>query len=350
MRIETLETPVPVVDLEVVDANIHRMQTWCDTHRLRLRPHVKTHKLPWLAHRQLRAGAQGIAAQKLAEAEVMAMSGIDDILLTYNVIGEAKVERLARLAQLCRMQVALDNPHAVRAASRAAQRAGVTVPVLIEFDSGGDRTGVRSAQEALSLARFVTEQPGLRLAGLMTHPFGPQVEETTREIRTLLTQHGLGLATLSVGGTPTAKMAHRLAGVTELRVGTYVYNDRMMVHAGVAKYQDCALHIYATVVSTPSPDRVILDAGSKTLSSDLIGGLDGYGYLPEFPDATLERLNEEHAIVDVAACSIKPTVGQCVRILPNHVCVVSNLHDQVVWHRRGEILMHAAVLARGTTR
>lgn len=348
MRVSELETPLAVVDLDTVDRNITRMQAYADAHGLRLRPHIKTHKLPFLVHRQLRAGASGICAQKLSEAEVMALCGIEDIRLTYNVIGEAKARRLARLAGLCRVSVALDNAPAAEAVSRAAVLAGAVIEVLIEFDAGGDRMGVRTAAGALALADHLARLPGLRLVGLMTHPLTARTAERAAEIRALCAgRHPL--PELSVGGTPGALRAHEVPGATELRVGTYLFNDRMMVQAGAATPEDCALHVHATVVSRPTPDRAILDAGSKSLASDLLAELPGHGGLVEYPEASIVRLNEEHAIVDLTGCQRVPAVGERVRIVPNHVCVVTNLHDHLILARGEEVLARPRVLARGQT-
>ncbi|MBV9673266.1 MAG: D-TA family PLP-dependent enzyme, partial [Verrucomicrobia bacterium] len=138
---------------------------------------------------------------------------------------------------------------------------------------------------------------------------------------------------------------------TELRAGTYIYNDRMMIAAQAASPQDCALAILATVVSRPTVDRAIIDAGSKTLSSDLLaaGQEAGYGFLPDYPDAIIARLNEEHGIVDLTGCVRKPEIGERVRIIPNHACVVSNLHDQIYLHRKGHVLAQLPVYLRGKT-
>lgn len=352
-RIEELETPVPVVDLDVVERNLGRMQAYADAHRLRLRPHIKTHKLPRFAQRQVGLGAAGITCQKLGEAEVMADAGLDDILISFPLIGPAKALRLAALARrVTTLQVAADSLAALDTAAQAARDSGRQIGALIEFDSGARRTGVGSVPEAVALARAARER-GLRCDGLMTYPAGPATADFIAGAR-LADQ---GFTTFSAGGTPTARNLHEIAGITEMRVGTYIYHDRTMVGLGAAALDDCALHVHATVVSRPTPDRAIIDSGSKTLSSDLLppdlvqrGFGAGYGLILEYPDAVIERVNEEHGMVDLSAGERRPEIGERIRIVPNHVCVVTNLHDEVVLARDGVAREIVSVSARGRTR
>ncbi|GGJ57276.1 alanine racemase [Deinococcus roseus] len=343
-----LETPVLVVDLDTAERNLRAMQQYCDQHHLNLRPHIKTHKMPLLAKLQLQLGAVGLTVQKLGEAEVMQDAGCEDLLLTYNILGAAKIQRLARLLRRGKVQVTADNLPTLEAVQQAAQQAQVILPVHIEFDSGGGRTGVRTAQQALELLQFIQNSPDLEFAGLVTHPLTAQTAERVQQIQQAF--QGTPIPALSVGGTPAARTAHLCPGVTELRVGTYIFNDRMMVHKGAATLQDCALHVHATVLSTPEPGLFILDAGSKTLSSDLVSGCEGYGLVLEYPEATIARLNEEHAMVTLPAGQPAPEVGDRVRIVPNHVCVTVNLQDTLVLHRSGVVCDVQPVLARGKVR
>ncbi len=352
MRIEDLDTPVPVIDLDRVERNLQKMQAYCDQHGLRLRPHIKTHKLPQLAHRQVALGACGITCQKLGEAEVMADAGLEDILISYPLIGPAKAMRLAALARRIRMQVAIDNPLALETAARAATAAGAEIGVLVEFDSGYKRTGVATVNEALALAAHVRDSAGLRFDGLMTYPSNASTAGFVAEAHQRFAAEGIAIAVVSGGGTPVAWQAHTIAGLTEYRVGTYIYHDRATVGAGVATLDECAFHLLATVVSRPAPDRAIIDSGSKSLSSDQVPSEygPGYGLLVDYPDAVITRLNEEHGTIDLSASARKPVLGERLRILPNHVCVVSNLHDAVVATRDGEVVENWVVAARGQTR
>jgi D-serine deaminase-like pyridoxal phosphate-dependent protein len=351
LRIDELDTPVPVVDLDIVEHNLKKMQAYCDSHGLNLRPHIKTHKIPAFAQRQVELGAKGITCQKLGEAEVMIDAGLDDVLISYPLVGATKADRLAALSRRARLRVAVDSSLAVETVAAAARASNVPIGILVEFDSGNRRTGVVSVDEALALAIQV-EKSGLRFDGLMTYPSTEATAEFVAEARDRFAKAGLAIATVSGGGTPNAWQAHRIAGLTEVRVGTYIYHDRATVAVGAADFGECALHLHATVISRPTADRAVIDAGSKSLSSDRIDPAagEGYGLIRGYEDAVIERLNEEHGVIDISRCSRKPQVGERVQILPNHVCVVSNLHDESALSRDGLLVDTRRVEARGKTR
>jgi D-serine deaminase-like pyridoxal phosphate-dependent protein len=351
MLIRELQTPVPVVDIDIVRRNIRRLQLYCNQHGFNLRPHIKTHKLPLFAHEQCKAGATGITVQKIGEAEVMAQTGITNILLTYNVLGQDKAERLAHLTNFARVSVAIDNEKALATVGWAASQASGPISVLIEFESGGNRQGVQTPEQALTLATEAAKHSMIEFKGLMTFPTTATTAEFLREALPLFRKAGIAVPVISGGGTPDAYRTHTLAQINEIRAGTYIYNDRMMIAAKAASVEECAVTIQATVVSRPTDERAVIDAGSKTLSSDLLptGQGDGYGLLPDYPDASITRLSEEHGIVDVARSARKPEVGERIRIVPNHVCVVTNLHDEIILHRDGTVLAKLPVYLRGKT-
>jgi D-serine deaminase-like pyridoxal phosphate-dependent protein len=346
-----LETPVPVVDIEIVRRNILRLQHYCDAHEFKFRPHIKTHKLPLFAHEQCKAGATGITVQKLGEAEIMAQTGLTDILLTYNVLGQAKSERLAHLTHFAHLSVAIDNEKALESVAWAASRASRPIGILIEFESGGNRQGVQTPEQAIALAKTALKHSMIEFKGLMTYPTSSKTAEFLDRALPLFRNAGIETPVISGGGTPDVYRTHKLAPVNEIRAGTYIYNDRMMIAAKAATLEQCALTILATVVSRPAPERAIIDAGSKTLSSDLLpsGHGDGYGLLPDYPDAIITRLNEEHGVIDLGRSVRKPDLGERVRIIPNHACVVTNLHDQIHLHREGEVLAALPIYLRGKT-
>lgn len=352
MRIDELDTPVPVVDLDIVEHNLAKMQAYCDSHGLALRPHIKTHKIPAFAHRQVELGAKGITCQKLGEAEVMIDAGLDDVLISYPLVGTAKADRLAALSRRARLRVAVDSALAVETVAAAARASNVPIGVLVEFDSGNARTGVVSVQEALDLAIRIEKSPGLRFDGLMTYPSTAATAAFVAEARQRFAKAGIPITVVSGGGTPNAWQAHEIAGLTEVRVGTYIYHDRATVAAGTAGFDECALHLHATVISRPTADRAVIDAGSKSLSSDRVDPAagSGYGLIRGYEDAVIERLNEEHGVIDLSRCSHKPQVGERLQILPNHVCVVSNLHDEIAVSRGGVLIDTRRVEARGKTR
>jgi D-serine deaminase-like pyridoxal phosphate-dependent protein len=352
MTIDDLDTPAVLIDYDRLQANILRMQRYCDAHHLAFRPHVKTHKIAHIAQMQLAAGATGLCCQKLGEAEAMIDAGHTHILIPYNIVGSIKIRRLLSLSQRATVAVAADSAVVVEKIGAAARQAGLEVPVLIECDTGHKRAGVQSPAAALALAQLVVETPGVRFGGLLTYPTHPV---TTREFMgaavAMFAAQRLAIPCISGGGTPLGYEAHTVPQINEHRAGTYVYHDRSTVGFGVATWDECAMRILATVVSRPTPERAILDAGSKTLSSDTVFGhpeATGHGRITEYPEAVIRSLSEEHGIVDTTAYTRGFDVEERVTIIPNHACVVSNLHDRVYTVRGDTVLDCWPVTARGT--
>lgn len=342
-----LDTPAAVVDLDIVERNIARLQAACDRAGVGNRPHIKTHKSAVIAQRQLAAGAIGLTCQKLGEAEAMADAGARDLLISYNVVGAAKHARLRALAARVNLTLCCDSRTVADGYSQALGGQG-QVPVLVECDTGRHRCGVNSPEAVAELARHVAGLRGLHFAGVLMYPpdgdLQPSLEFLARA-RAACARLGLDLRTVCSGGSPNWSQIGAL-DETEYRAGTYIYNDRQMVRLGAAAAADCALLVFATVVSHPEPGRVIIDAGSKTLSSDLAGFQD-FGLLVDHPEARLYKLAEEHGFVDVSQCHRAPEVGEVVRILPNHVCPVSNLFDTLLAVRGGEPVERLVITARG---
>jgi D-serine deaminase-like pyridoxal phosphate-dependent protein len=342
-------TPAVAVDLDRVERNIARLQAACQAAGVANRPHIKTHKSPVIAGLQRAAGAGGITCQKLGEAEVMAEAGFDDILISYNILGEEHIGRLAALMGKATMTVCADNPTVVEALAMAAERAGRSLGVLVECDTGRQRAGVETPGEAIALARSIAGREGLEFAGFLLYPPETAMAATQRffdEALAGVRAAGLEPRIVSTGGTPNIVNLGKIAGATEHRAGTYVFNDRMMVACGAASLDDCALNVIATVVSRAGADRGIVDSGSKTLTSDT-GGLDGHGLILEHPQARIHKFAEEHGFLDLSACNDRPAVGDVVRIIPNHVCVVVNMVDRLIATRGDEIVGEIPVAARG---
>ncbi|UGY13796.1 D-TA family PLP-dependent enzyme [Bradyrhizobium septentrionale] len=345
-------TPCAVIDMDRVERNIARIQAACDQAGVANRPHIKTHKNPTLAQLQVKAGAKGITCQKLGEAEIMADAGIDDILISYNLLGDEKMARLGALQGKANVTVAADNSVVVGDLPKAAAASGRPLSVVVECDTGRKRAGVETPAEAIALAREIAASKGLSFAGFMLYPTETGWADAQKfydEALAGVRAHGLDATIVSTGGTPNLVNLGKLKGGTEHRFGTYIYNDRMQVAAGVASWDDCALHIYSTVVSRAGPERGILDAGSKTLTSDT-GGLEGHGLILEHPEAKIARFAEEHGFLDLSRSNTRPNVGDVVRIVPNHVCVVVNMMDEVVMVRGDEIIGTLPVAARGKLR
>jgi D-serine deaminase-like pyridoxal phosphate-dependent protein len=346
MHISQLETPVAVVDLDRLERNISRLQSYLDVHGIANRPHIKTHKIPEIAHMQLKAGAVGVTCQKLGEARVMADAGIRDIFLPYNIVGATKLEMLMELARRSNLSVTADSEFTVRGLAYAAQSAGLTLPVLVEMDTGLGRCGVQTPQAAAELAQQIADSPGLQFGGLMTYPTSTTTDVFVRETRALLDRVGLSAERVSGGGTPGMWQAHLHPEINEHRAGTYVYGDRYILQAGAMQLDECALSVITTVVSRPTAERGILDGGSKTFSSDVLG-LEGFGLLLEYPNARLYTLSEEHGYVDFSDCDSRPAVGERVTVIPNHCCAVTNLFNEIVGVRGVQVEVVWPVAARG---
>jgi D-serine deaminase-like pyridoxal phosphate-dependent protein len=348
-RLADLNTPVPVVDIAIVERNVQRWQVRCDTLGIANRPHIKTHKIDGLARYQLAMGAAGITVQKLGEAEVMADHGISDMLLTFNVVGAPKLARLAVLMKRTAIAVVADNAAMLAGLAGAAQSANRRLRVLVECDTGGGRNGVQSPDAALQLALQINALDGLQFAGLMTYPragLRQPAQDFLRTAQRFIVAEGLSCDVITSGGTPDMWRDEGLEGISEYRAGTYVYNDRSQVVRNVCGFEDCALTVLSTVVSTPTADRVIIDAGTKALTSDLLG-LTGYGVVGGNVSVVVKDANEEHGILDVSAAPGRYHVGDLVRIVPNHVCPVSNLFDRVVFVQGETVLGAVRVDARG---
>jgi D-serine deaminase-like pyridoxal phosphate-dependent protein len=352
MRVEQLDTPSVVIDASRLEANIARIQKLIAAHGKMNRPHLKTHKIPQIGRMQIAAGAVGLTCQKLGEAEVFIDAGVcDDFLLTFNIVGREKTERLMLLsARVKRLAVVADNDTVLKGIAEAGVRHSRDVPFLIECDTGFGRNGVQTPEAALDLARTALRMPRLKFEGLMVFPnTAPRTSDFFERAIQLFHDAGIPLPVLSGGGTPALNSLADYPMMTEHRAGTYVYNDVMQVHSNVATWDDCAMTVRATVVSRPTADRAILDCGSKMLTSDQYY-VKHYGRVVEYPDAVIASLSEEHASVDLSQCRARPRVGDVVNVIPNHCCVVSNMVDQVNVVRHGEVEAAWDVAARGKVR
>ncbi len=349
MTIDDIDTPAVLIDLDIVERNLKAAQDYADAHGLKLRPHVKTHKLPRFALAQMALGAIGITAQKLGEAEAMADGGVTDIFLPYNIIGPRKLDRLLALHQRVTLSVTADSIVTLDGYAQRYSDPAHPLPVLIECDTGGGRCGVQNGVEAITLARAITAAPGLSFGGLMVYPKKGDVEGTKAWLDTAvekLTAVNLRPPVISTGGTPDFHRAAEVTHATDHRPGTYIYNDRMQVGWGAATWADCALTVLATVVSRPTDSRAILDTGSKALAADA-APQGGHGRIVEYPYAVVTGLNEEHGMVDLTACTTKPIIGERVHVIPNHACVVTNLLDKVHLMRGDQVEEVAVVTSRG---
>lgn len=363
-----IDTPVLIIDEETLLANIGRMAAFAKQNGVKLRPHFKTHKIPQIAQLQMRHGAVGITVAKLGEAEVALQAGITDILVACPIVGEAKLRRLLHLARQAKVIVAFDSLEAARQLNRAALDNNTVIDIYIEVDTGLRRCGLPPGTGIMTLARQVAAMPGLRLLGLMTHAghvYGTADPGKVAEIglaegasmvalADALRREGIPIAEVSVGSTPTVPHSGRVAGVTEIRPGNYVFNDAIQIGLGVAAARDCALRVLATVVSAPEPRRRIIDAGSKVFALDKgahgAAVVKGFGVVLGHPGWELTRLSEELGIMEAETDLPGPAIGDSVEIIPNHACTAMNLASEVFVRRAGEMAAVWPVAARGQVR
>ena len=357
--LDQIDTPAAVVDVDRMHANLRSAAEYCRAHGLAWRPHAKTHKSPLLAAEQVRAGAVGVTVATPREAEVMAQA-VDDLLLAYPPIGAAKLARLMALPERVRLTVGLDSAEALRGLAEAARQAGRRVGVLVEVDAGMGRVGVQSPDAAVALARAAADAEGVEYRGVMFYPghVRDRVERQEDAVRALSERMGrtleaLGAAGLapqvvSGGSTPTFWRSHEIAGLTEVRPGTSIFNDRTTSEIGACAWDECAYSVLATVVSTAVPGQAVIDAGSKAISKEEIrADTVGYGALLDRPEVVVKSVSEEHGLLDLSRTDWRPRIGERVRVVPNHVCVSVNLQERVYGVRGDEVVQAWDVAARG---
>lgn len=351
-----LDTPALLIDLDKMESNIQTMADYFTTVNAVLRPHLKTHKTPMLAHKQIAAGAIGITCAKLGEAEAVIHAGIRDVLIANQIIGRQKIARLVNLAKQSEIMVAVDNAQNVTDISAAAAAKGVTVRILIEVNTGMNRCGVEPGQPALELARHVLRSPNLQFEGLMGYEghtvakpnYAERKDAASQSVQLLvdtkhhLEKHGVPVSIMSGGGTGTFSITGSVPEMTEVQAGSYIFMDATYGNVeGVGEHFACALTVLATVVSRPTPERVIVDTGMKVLAKEFgipqplgIEGLEMAG------------LSEEHGKLNADA-SVSLTPGDKLEILPTHCCTTVNLHDRYYGIRDGIVESVWDIAARG---
>jgi D-serine deaminase-like pyridoxal phosphate-dependent protein len=350
---DEVDTPMLVVNPETMLANIDRMATELATRNVALRPHAKTHKCPEIARLQVSHGAIGLTVATLGEAEEFAAHGFEDLFIAYPLFVQGgKADRLRHLTERIRLRIGVDSELSAQALAHSVGQAGIGV--MIEIDSGQHRSGVRPEQAGDLGAHCASL--GLEVDGVFTHgghgylpgsaaAAGADESNSLRLAADSLAGVGLSCSVQSAGSTPTA-LSSATGSVTEERPGTYVFNDAQQLKLGVARPEDLAVVIAATVVSTAVPGQVVIDAGSKALSSDRAGFLPGYGMVPELGGAFVTSLSECHGVVHLTDVA-PPTVGSLVRVVPNHVCSAVNLFDSFGVVSNGHLIDQWPITARG---
>lgn len=359
-----IDTPALVVSEEIMQRNIASMAAFASSVGVNLRPHIKTHKTPQIARLQLAAGAIGVTCAKVGEAEVMVhQAGVEDVLLAYPTIGDAKIERIVALMDNARIVVAVDSLAAAQSVSASLTRFDARLDVVVEVNTGQDRSGVRVGAETVATALEISHLPNLEVIGIMTHEgqansaspedieavalaAGEAMVETAKALR----RHGLFISMVSVGSSPASRYTPTVAGITEMRPGTYVFNDNSVFRYGRQGVDDCAARFVATVVSRPASERAVLDTGSKCLAMDPSRSHPGHGYIVGHPNVHIVKLSEEHGVCTVPEGETGFEIGDRVEIIPNHICPTVNLMNELLIVRDGHVVDTWAVAARGMVR
>jgi D-serine deaminase-like pyridoxal phosphate-dependent protein len=361
-RYAQLDTPALVIDLSVLERNIAEMARAAADAGVGLRPHTKTHKSPEIARMQVDAGASGITVAKLGEAEVMVDAGLNDILIAYPIVGDQKLERLRALVARASVRVSLDSVVVANGVGRVGTDAGASIPVLVEVDTGLHRMGRAAGEASAELALDIAAVPGVEVVGLLTHAGHAYRAADHDDLRRVAEREaldlletaercaraGLHVQEISVGSTPTARTATAVPGVTEIRPGTYVFNDVQQMRLGVAIAETCAARVLTTVVARPTGDRFVLDGGTKAFTSDGGDGppFPGRGVVVGRQDLILEFMNEEHAVGRVLGGG-SLAIGDRVEVIPLHACTCVNMFDVAYGVRNGEVAREIPIAARG---
>lgn len=359
-----LPTPALLIDLDRARENIRAMQARADALGLRLRPHIKTHRMPFFARMQVESGASGIACAKIGEAEVMADAGIDDIFIANEVIGLDKYERLRALHRRIRVRIGIDNE--VQLAQMEQVFAGEERPleVLIEYEVGEVRTGVVEDEQLIALVRAIQRCRHVVLRGIFSHeghtyraadPDDCRAKarlayERTVRAADLIRSLGADIDTVSVGATPSVMNGGWYEGITELRLGTYIFFDVGQSNA-IGDFSRCAATVLSSVISKPHGERVVLDAGAKALVSQNrptgICATAGFGAVKGAEWITVANLYDEHAVLNSAELRDRVRVGDKVEVIPSHVCPTVNLYDCAYLVSGGQVLQALPISCRG---
>ncbi len=356
-RVEDLDTPVLLVDLDALEENIAQAAALFKGRGVSWRPHTKGQKVPAIAHMEVAAGAIGVTCAKLGEAEVMAACGIKSILIGSQVVGPHKAVRLANLCRRSEVIVAVDSLYNIEELAQAAQCAGVTIPVVIEVDIGMKRCGVQPGEPALRLAQEICARDGLRFMGLMgweghIRRIADVAERETScrqsvgllvETAELCRQHGLPVEIVSCGGTGTHEFSSLVPGVTEVQAGGIIFNDVYYSRLGL-KHRP-AMTVVSTVTSRPDPRRIVTDAGKKTMSSD-----SAPPHPIGIPGVQTARFSAEHGSIELDAPLESPSVGDKVTWIVGYGDTTVALHDELVGFRNGVVEVVWPILARGKLR
>lgn len=362
INLADVDTPALLLDIDKMERNIEGIASFSKEAGVAVRPHIKTHKSIEIAKRQIESGAIGLTVAKVGEAEVMVDGGITDILIAYPLVAKKKLERVRTLMKKAVITVAIDSIEQAKILQDFFTEKN-PLNVMIKVNSGLNRVGVEPNEEVLELAKYIDELSALKLTGIFTHAGHSYAAKSEIEIDKIAKEEadavlksaelceaaGIKITTRSIGSTPTFKKAGLVEGITEIRPGNAVFYDMVQVGLGVATIEQCALTVMASVVSKKA-DRIVIDAGSKTLALDQgahgNASIAGHGFVKEHSEFVIERLSEEHGVIPISGeTDIK--LNDRLTIIPNHACVVANLFNHYLIHRNGKVIERWKVDARG---
>jgi len=365
MKIEELDTPSLLIDREIMIDNIHRMQAYADQYHVHLRPHTKTHKMPVLAKLQEKAGAAGITVAKVGEAEVMAENGLKDIFIANQIVGEAKIRKIKKLAETINISFGVDNIAQIEMIENVFPDSEKPAHVLAEIEVGENRSGVIEEEDFIELVNYINHCSHVQLTGVFSHDghtykandleecrkFYNAAQKRTLHFANLARDQGAEIETVSIGSTPPAMYEFEvMEGITELRIGTYIFMDVSQGNA-IGTYSRCAATVLTTVTSKPTEERVITDVGAKGITmqsrNEGICATTGLGYIKDSDGVHISQAFDEHAIIYNEAFRNEVSIGDKVEIIPNHICPVCNLYDEAYLVSGGEVVEVVPVLARG---
>lgn len=359
-----MNTPVLLINKQKMMNNIRKMVNISQKNEVNLRPHIKTHKIAYIAEQQIKEGAVGITVATVSEAEVMENHGIKDIFIAFPLVTKSKIIRAIALSKKVRLILTIDSLEGAILLSKMAKKENIILEVRLEIDTGLKRTGVLY-QEALKLAEKIVSLQHLELTGIFTFRGALQNGSSTKDIERAGTEEGklmvdlaeqlkakgINIQDISVGSTPTSEFAGAVSGITEIRPGTYIFYDVMQESYGSCCLDECAASVFVTIVSKPSKELAIIDGGSKTFATDVQPNqpplfLKGFGKVVGYPNVTLERLNEEHGMLKIEG-EADLQIGDTVEIIPNHICSTINLHSDVIMSSEDGRNERYTVSARG---
>jgi 3-hydroxy-D-aspartate aldolase len=361
MTLDEVDTPALIVDLDAFERNLRRLPERIAGTGVKMRPHAKTHKCALIALKQMELGAVGVCCQKVSEAEAMVYGGVKDVLVTNEIVGRQKLQRLTALAHMARIGVCVDDAGQVGALGAAARESGITLPVYVEVNMGGNRCGVEPGEPALDLARQIADAPHLSFSGLQAYHGSAQhlrgweerrqaiaqAAEKAGRTRDVLARHGIECPTITGAGTGTFEFESASGVYTELQCGSYIFMDadygRNLDRDGApTKAFEASLFVWATVMSRPSEDRAIVDAGLKALAFD-----SGPPSVWDEPAAAYERASDEHGRLAVTGATNRLHIGDKLRLVPGHCDPTVNLYDWYVGIRANRVEQLWPITARG---